>query len=487
MTLRTVGRNVVRLDAHAKVTGRALYPQDIFIDGMVYGKTLRSVKPHAWIEVRTEEAERTEGVLKVFTYRDVPGENNHGVVLKDHEVFASQKVIRIGEPIAFVVGETEEACREGLEKVRVDYTDLPAVFDPVEALKEGAPIIHGDTNLLYHFKLRKGDLEEGKAASRAVAKNTYRSPMVDHAFLQPEAGVSYLEEDGTVVVAVATQYPHYDREEVARNLGLPEERVKILNMAIGGAFGGREDISPQVHLALAALYLNRPVKTVYDRTESFLSHSKRHPMIMKYETGADAEGFLTYMDVEIVGDSGAHCSWAFNVLRKAGVHATGPYVVPNVKVDTYAAYTNNPFTGAMRGFGATQVPLAHEQQMDILAEKLGISPLEIRLKNCFRLGSQTATGQLLMESVPLPECVFELEERFHFTERWGANRHMDGVRPLDREAMRRIMEGGALSEPGPLPISPTETDSVVSLRDRLERRKGGRYRRVGSKERRWAG
>ena len=162
---------------------------------------------------------------------------------------------------------------------------------------------------------------------------------------------------------------------------------------------------------------------------------------MKYETGADAEGYLTYLEVEIVGDSGAHCSWAFNVLRKAGVHASGPYVIPHVKVDSYAVYTNNPFTGAMRGFGATQVPLAHEQQMDILAERLGISPLEIRLKNCFRLGSQTATGQLLMESVPLPECVFEVEERFHFNERWGMNNRVERPLSLDRAAMRRIMEG----------------------------------------------
>ena len=429
MTLRTVGKNIVRLDAYAKATGRALYPQDIFMDGMLYGKTLRSSKPHARIAVDTEAAERTAGVLKVFTYKDVPCENNHGVLLKDHEVFAGEKVIRIGEPIAFVVGETE------------DYEELPAVFDPVEAMKEGAPIVHGDTNLLYHYKLRRGNLEEGRAASRVVARNTYRSPMVDHAFIQPEAAVGYLEEDGTVVVAVATQYPHYDREEVSRNLGLPEERVKILNTAIGGAFGGREDISPQIHVAMAAMYFNRPVKTIYDREESFLSHSKRHPMVMKYETGADAEGYLTYMEVEIVGDSGAHCSWAFNVLRKAGVHASGPYVIPHVKVDSYAVYTNNPFTGAMRGFGATQVPLAHEQQMDILAEQLGISPLEIRLKNCFRLGSKTATGQLLMESVPLPECVFEVEERFHFNERWGMNNRVERPRSLDRAAMRRIMEG----------------------------------------------
>ncbi|HAE91894.1 MAG TPA: aldehyde oxidase, partial [Tissierella sp.] len=188
--------------------------------------------------------------------------------------------------------------------------------------------------------------------------------------------------------------------------------------AVGGAFGAREDISPQIHLALAAMVLKRPVKVIYSREESFLTHSKRHPMIMKYKTGADENGILQYMEAEIIGDSGAHCSWAINVLRKAGVHATGPYVIPNVKVDTYAVYTNNPFTGAMRGFGATQVPMAHEQQIDMLAEKLGMDPVEIRMKNIFRKGSMTATGQILTDSVPLDKCIEIVEEDFQFSRRF---------------------------------------------------------------------
>ncbi|NLY85809.1 MAG: molybdopterin-dependent oxidoreductase [Tissierellia bacterium] len=418
MKLNMVGKNIIRVDAEAKVTGEALYPQDIYLDNMVYGKTVRSTKPHAYIKVDIREAEKVDGVLKVFTYKDVPNKNEHGVVLKDHEVFASRKAIRVGEPIAFIVAETVRACEEAYRKIRIDYEELPAVFDPIEAMKEDAPKIHGDSNIIYHYKLRRGDIEEGKKKSKYIVENVYKSPMVEHAFLQPEAGLAYVEEDGTVVVVIATQYPHYDREEVAINLGLPEEKVKIINTNVGGAFGAREDITAQIHLALAAMVLKRPVKVIYSREESFLAHSKRHPMIMKYKTGADENGYLQYMEAEIIGDAGAHCSWAMNVLRKAGVHATGPYVIPHVKVDSYAVYTNNPFTGAMRGFGATQVPIAHEQQMDALAEKLGMNPIEFRMKNIFRKGSITATGQVLVDSVPLDRCIEAVDKSFKFSQLW---------------------------------------------------------------------
>jgi len=197
-------------------------------------------------------------------------------------------------------------------------------------------------------------------------------------------------------------------------LQMPIEKVKVINTNVGGAFGAREDITLQIHLALAAKILDRPIKTVYSREESFLAHSKRHAMVMRYKTGADREGKLMAMEAEIIGDTGAYASWAANVLRKSGVHATGPYYIPHVKVDSYAVYTNNPFAGAMRGFGATQVPIAHEQQMDMLAEKLGMDPVTIRLKNIFRKGSITATGQVLIESVPLEECLLKVAEGMDF-------------------------------------------------------------------------
>lgn len=421
MNLNTVGKSIIRVDAYSKVTGRALYPQDIYMEDMLYAKTLRSNLPHAYIDIDLNDAEKVDGVVRVFTHKDIPF-NKHGVVFKDHNVFCDKKVRRIGEPIALIVGESEEACINGMNKIIVNYKEIQGVFDPIEAMKEDSPKVHGDSNILYSYKLRTGDIEEGFKGCAVIAENTYSTHMQEHAFLQPEAGISYLEDDGTVVVVLATQYPHYDREEVAKCLSLPEERVKIINTNIGGAFGGREDISIQIHLALASLTLKRPIKIIIDREESFLSHSKRHPMVMKYKTGADKDGYLKAMEAEIIGDSGAHASWATNVLRKAGVHATGPYHIPNVKVDCYAVYTNNPYTGAMRGFGATQVPNASEQQMDILAEMLGINPIEIRMKNIFKQGSKTATGQILLESVPLDKCLDEMANRY---EEYQSLKHID--------------------------------------------------------------
>src|SRR5699024_4833907 len=245
--------------------------------------------------------------------------------------------------------------------------------------------------------------------------------MVDHAFLQPESGISFIDEEDRITLMLATQYPHYDREEIALALEIPEEKVRIINTNIGGAFGGREDISFQIHLALATKVLQRPIKIIFSREESFEAHAKRHPLVMKCKTGADKDGKLLVLEAEIVGDSGAYASWATNVLRKAGVHITGPYEIPNVKVDSYAVYTNNPFAGAMRGFGATQPPIAHEQQMDILAERLNMDPISIRMKNIFKEGSTTATGQVLVESTPLDKCIEKVVEKMDFySDREGA-------------------------------------------------------------------
>jgi nicotinate dehydrogenase large molybdopterin subunit len=415
--LDVVGQRVIRVDAAAKLTGAAVYPQDIYMDGMLYAKTLRSTKAHALITVDTSKAEAIEGVAKVLTAKDVPGHNTHGVLFKDHEVLCDKKVRRIGDPIAFVVAETEKIAEAALKAIEIKYEELPAVFDQEEAMKDDAPQVHdGKSNIVYHYKCRKGDVEEGFKNCAAVVENVYKTQMVDHAFLAPEAGVSYVEKDGTVVVVCATQYAHFDQIEIAEALGTPLEQVRVINPAVGGAFGGREDITMQIHIAMAALATGRPVKCIYDREESFYAHSKRHPEVIYIKTGADKDGKLIALEAKIVGDTGAYASWAINVLRKSGVHITGPYEIENVKVDSYAVYTNNPFSGAMRGFGATQVPVAHEQQMDMLAEKLGMNPVELRLKNAFRVGSKTANGQLLNESVPLVRCIEEVAKRMNLVE-----------------------------------------------------------------------
>jgi CO/xanthine dehydrogenase Mo-binding subunit len=276
-------------------------------------------------------------------------------------------------------------------------------------MKPEAPQVHdGKPNLIYHYKCRRGDVAQGFSDSAVVIERHYVSPFVDHVFLQPESGLAYVEDDKVFIIA-SSQYPHFDQYEIAESIGWPNERVVILNPAVGGAFGGREDITMQVHLALAAIALDRPVKTTFSREESFYAHSKRHPVYMRLKVGADKEGKLLALEAELHGDTGAYASWAINVMRKAGVHITGPYEIPNVYVDSYSVYTNNPYAGAMRGFGATQVPIAYEQHMDILAEALGLTPFEIRMKNLFRKGSVTANGQVLTESVPLETCLLTLE------------------------------------------------------------------------------
>ncbi|MDK2894763.1 MAG: nicotinate dehydrogenase large molybdopterin subunit [Moorella sp. (in: firmicutes)] len=405
--MAVVGTSPPRVDARAKVTGQAIYPADLNFPGMIYGQAVRSPYAHARIvNIDTSDALQVPGVLCVLTARDIPGHNGQGVVYQDMPVLARDEVRSVNDVVALVGATTPAAARAGAAKVKITYEELPALFDPIEAMQPGAPRVHPDReNIIYHLPIRKGNIEAGFAAADVIVENTYRTQLLDHAFLQPEAAVARVDERGHLVIYVATQYVHWDRVEVARVLGWNQDRIRIVAPAVGGAFGGREDMTLQTLVALLAVHTRRPAKMVLTREESFLAHSKRHPMIMRYKTGATRDGKLTALEAEIIGDSGAYSSWAPNVLRKAAIHATGPYVVPHVKIDAYAVYTNNPFTGAMRGFGATQPPLAYESQMDELASRLGIHPFTIRWLNAFRQGDVTATGQVLESSVGLTETM----------------------------------------------------------------------------------
>jgi len=410
VSYKRIGKRELRRDGKVKAEGKALYPADIYLDDMVYGRTLRSTIPKGHFSLDFREALKIPGVLGILTAKDIPGKNEYGVLLKDHQVFCEHSVKQIGDPLGLVVAETEKIAKKAAGMVKVRYEEEEGVFDPREAMKNSAPAVHEDRdNTLFHFKLRKGNVEEAFRDAHVVVENTYHSESVDHAFLQTEAGVAYWEESDRLVIVASTQYPHFDRSEIANSLGLDEEKVRIINPAVGGSFGGREDLTLQIHLGIAVMKFNRPVKIVYDRKESFLAHCKRHPMIMEYKTAADRDGKFLGMKARIVGDTGAYASWAVNVLRKAGVHATGPYEIPNVWVDSYAVYTNNPFSGAMRGFGATQPAIAYEQQIDEVARKLGLDPFAIRRINGFKPGSITATDQLMRESVPVEECLKALE------------------------------------------------------------------------------
>jgi len=402
---RVLGKSVLKRDAEDKVLGKSQFAADLKMPGMLHAKVLRSTLAHAFIKnIDISAAGAMPGVAGVFTHKDVPGTNGYGIILKDEPVLAQHKVRCFGDAVALVAAETEEVALEALEKIRVVYEEIKPVFSVEEAMEEGAPEIHGKNNILIGDKIRKGDADAALAKCDLIISNTYTTQMIEHCYIEPEAGIAYMDGD-TVVVKVSTQNPHYDRRDVAANLGIPQNRVRIMQAATGGGFGGKLDISTQIYTALAALKTGRPVRMVYDREESFIASSKRHPFKIEYTTGATKEGLLQAVKVKIICDTGAYASYGPATVKRAMVHATGPYQVPHVAVDAYCVYTNNPRAGAMRGFGVPQVAFAHESQMDQLAVKAGISPFEVRLKNALVVGSKTATGQVLERSAGLVDTL----------------------------------------------------------------------------------
>lgn len=411
MTTTGVGNSIPRLDARDKVMGKAVFAADMTRPGMLHAKVVRSEVAHAVIEaVDTTAAAACPGVVAVFTAKDIPGPNGVGIILKDEPVLAGDKVRRVGDALALVVAETEQAAKAAARLVAVRLRELPAYFEPRAAMEEGAVPIHASGNVLGVRKVRRGDAEAAFARCDVIVERSYSTQMVEHAYIEPEAGVA--DYDGRLVtVWVSSQNVHFDRKEVARTLALGIHQVRVVQAVTGGGFGGKLDISVQCYLALAAYKLGRPVKMVWEREESMYASAKRHPYIMEYKTGATADGKLLAMKAVIVGDTGAYASYGPAVLTRAAVHATGPYEIPNVYVDAYTVYTNNPQAGAMRGFGVPQVAFAHESQMDLLAEALGMSPYEIRMRNVFRAGSVTATGQELRHSVGIGQSLEAAREK----------------------------------------------------------------------------
>ncbi len=400
-----IGKSLPRLEGWEKVTGQCRFTDDLSMPGMLYAGVLRSTVPHAeLLALETEAACRLPGVVAVLTARDVPGHNAVGIIVRDEPVLVEDKIRRVGDPLALVAAESKKAVAEALAAIKVSLRELPAVFSPREAMAPGAPLLRGKTNLLLHRKIRKGNVEEALARAHVVVENTYTTPFVEHAALEPEASLA-LREGNSITVWTSTQNPHFDRGEIASVLGLEQNRVRVVQQATGGGFGGKLDISTQCHAALLAWHTGRPVKLVYSREESFIASGKRHPYTIKYLSAANREGKLLGIKVEILADTGAYASYGPGVLTRAAVHATGPYYVPHVHVDAYAVYTNNPYCGAMRGFGVPQVGFAHEIQMDILAEKLGLDAWEIRSKNFLQPGMETATNQLLRQSVGIGETL----------------------------------------------------------------------------------
>jgi len=409
MTTKTIGQSTRRVDAQAKVTGQALYPGDLAMPGMLHMKVLFANRPHARIlSIDTSQAEACTGVVAVFTARDVPV-NEYGLMMNDQPVLCgpgSDKpgagVVRfVGDQVALVVAETEKAAAAARDLIGVEYEDLPVITDPREAMRPDAVQIHPDKpgNIVAQYLIRKGDVEAAFAEADVIVEGEYFTPMQEHAYLQPEAGLAYIDEEGRVTVQVAGQHAHRDGEQIAHALGLPDEQVRVIYPAIGGAFGGREDMSVQIILALAAWKLHRPVKIIWSREESIIGHCKRHQYFMRHKWGAKSSGRIIAVQAELVSDAGAYCYTSNKVLANANLMAIGVYDIPNVHVDSYAVYTNNVAAGAFRGFGAPQAIFAAEQQIDRLAEKLSLDPITIRLRNCLREGS------LLASQSPVPEGV----------------------------------------------------------------------------------
>ena len=403
-----VGTSPVRPDGKGKVTGEFAYGSDLWMDDMIWGVTLRSPHPYARIRsVAIGEALATAGVYAVLLSDDVPGQNAYGLEHADQPVLAAGVVRYAGEPVALVAADHPEIARIAASKIAVDYEVLEPLTDAVAALEPAAPHLHPGGNLVRHLKIRKGD--PAPHADVAVT-GTYEIGMQDQAFLGPEAGLAVPDGTGGVDLFVSTQFLHVDQQQVCAALGLPPDRVRLTLAGVGGAFGGREDLSMHVHACLLALHTGKPVKMMYSREESFFGHVHRHPALITYEHGANLDGALVYVRASIHLDGGAYASTTSAVVGNAGTMGAGPYVVPNVHIDAYGVYTNNPPCGAMRGFGSVQAAFGYEAQMDKLAAALGMDAVEFRCRNAMEQGSTGPTGQVIDSPAPVAEMLRRVEQ-----------------------------------------------------------------------------
>ncbi|MBM4435474.1 MAG: xanthine dehydrogenase subunit D, partial [Chloroflexi bacterium] len=398
-----VGESATRPDAEDKVKGEFAYASDLRHEGMLFGHTLRS--PHAFARIAridVAKAKAMRGVRAVLTARDLPTDQVIGLMKLDQPVLARAVVRYVGEPVALVAADDMETARAAARAIAVEYEPLAAVTDPVAALRPDAPRIHDDGNVIDRVVVRHGD---PVATAEVVVGGEYEVAMQDQAALGPEAGLAVPDRDGGVTLHIATQWLHEDLRQIAPALGLPEAKVRLVLSGVGGAFGAREDISLQVHCCLLALATKRPVRMSYGREESFFGHVHRHPARMWYEHGAARDGRLVYVRATLVLDGGAYASSSSAVIANAACFSAGPYRVPNALVHGVAAYTNNPPTGAMRGFGAVQTCFAYEAQMDRLAAACGLDPVAIRMRNGLREGDPIITSQPMIGSAPVAEIM----------------------------------------------------------------------------------
>jgi len=415
-----IQQSVHRLESEKKARGMPVYASDLNMPNTAYMKILLPVYPHARIRsIDTSSAEKAEGVLAVLTAADVVN-NEYGFVDTDQPVLCgpgsakpdTDRVRYIGDKVALVIAESEAAASKALDLIKVEYEVLPVLDDPFEAMKPGAPVLHDylDDNIFNHRIIRSGDMERGFAEADVIVEGDYSTPAQEHMFFEPESGTAYVDDEGVLTVRTAGQWPHHDQQQICHALDLPNDKVRVVYSYIGGAFGGREDVSIQIVLALAAWKLhqrgiNRPVKLTLTREESLCIHGKRHPYHIHAKWGATREGKITAAEVSMVADGGAYIYTSVFVAGNALLNCTGPYVIPNVKIDVQTVYTNNVPKAAFRGFGGPQAGFAAEMQMAKLAEKLGMDPVEFRMKNVAREGDLQTTGSPFPPGMTMAEVV----------------------------------------------------------------------------------
>jgi CO/xanthine dehydrogenase Mo-binding subunit len=411
--LRQIGKPLRKVDAMGKAVGATVYAGDFSMPRMLHAKVFRSSKVSAKIlRLDVSKARSLPGVVCILTGADVPNarlvsdmpgqtgqKQRKG---SDVPVLAQDVVHFYGEPIALVAAETLEIAEKALKLIEIEYEPLPGVYDPLEAMEPGAPILYPPDNIVSRWKIRKGNVDFGFEQADLIVENTFRVPFQEHAYLEPEAGVAWIDERGVITIRVSTQVVEHFRS-IARALGIPQNKIHIQGTMVGGGFGGKEDITVEIYLALLAMHTSRPVKLVYTREESFLAHSKRHPYIITHRTGVKRNGLITASRIEMISDSGAYPYLSPYVLLYSVVMAPGPYRIDNLHVDAYSVATNNPYTSAFRGFGGPQACFAYEQQMDCIAEQLGLDPFEVRRINYVKTGDTTATGQVIEGAAWLEE------------------------------------------------------------------------------------
>jgi len=417
-----IGQPLPRVDAFGKVTGRAKFAEDYYLPNQLYAKVLRAKYPHAVItSIDISAALNVPGVVAILTSNDIPGSKVFGIIEKNQQVLAENKVYCLGDGIALIAAESQEIAEQALKLIKVKYKKLPVISNPLEAKKLKAIQIHeGKKNTFVHHKVRKGDIRTGFSQAEIMLKREYQTQHIEHSYLEPEAVLAEPDEQGGIRIIGSVQNLFSTRRSVAEVLNLNLNQVQIKQATLGGSFGGKDEASTLLccRAALLALTTGRPVKLVNSREESMLESYKRHPYFMKYKLGAKKDGMFTAFEIDCTADAGAYASTSAFVTWRSVVQATGPYRCKNIKTDTSAVYTNNNYTGAMRGFGSPQVCFASECIIDELAEKLDLNPLQFRFKNVFKDNDITATGQKLNQNVSLTEALTKVTAASDFENKW---------------------------------------------------------------------